>query len=152
MMKNVNLMIFLGGFLMVTHLSANENSRYDRGITALEQLDNRSARQVVKGIADASPSLARYVIEFPYGDIYSRKALSTQQRQIATISMLSVMGGVEPQLEFHIRAGLNVGLSAEEIEEVILQSSVYAGFPRSINAMQVLRKVVEASEPVSTRE
>ncbi|MGL5437241.1 MAG: carboxymuconolactone decarboxylase family protein [Lachnospiraceae bacterium] len=51
------------------------------------------------------------------------------------------MGGREPQLDVHIHAGLNVGLTKQEIEEIIIQSVAYAGFPTAINAMNILKAI-----------
>jgi 4-carboxymuconolactone decarboxylase len=52
------------------------------------------------------------------------------------------MGGREPQLRVHLSAGLNVGITAQELEEVIIQTVPYAGFPTAINALNLLREVV----------
>jgi 4-carboxymuconolactone decarboxylase len=58
-----------------------------------------------------------------------------------TISALTTLGGAEPQLEVHVNAGLNVGLSAREIVEAILHCGPYTGFPRVLNAMFVAKRV-----------
>lgn len=49
------------------------------------------------------------------------------------------MGNAPSQLDFHIRAGLNIGLTKDEIKEVMLLMSVYAGFPAAINGMNILK-------------
>ncbi|MEM7642740.1 MAG: carboxymuconolactone decarboxylase family protein [Pseudomonadota bacterium] len=95
-------------------------------------------------LSDIAPDLGRYVIEYPFGDIYSRPGLTLPQRQIATIAMLAAMGNAAPQLKVHIQAALNVGLSREEIVEVFLQVSVYAGFPAAINAVLAAKEVFDA--------
>jgi alkylhydroperoxidase/carboxymuconolactone decarboxylase family protein YurZ len=69
--------------------------------------------------------------------------LRRKQRQIASIASLVNIGGVEPQLTGHINAGLNVGLTPEEIVDVIIHCVQYAGFPRAINAINVAKKVFE---------
>jgi len=92
--------------------------------------------------------LGRYIVEFSFGDIYSREGLSLRDRQIATVAMLTVLGGREPQLRLHLGAALNVGLSAQEIEEIILHTVSYAGFPTAINAMRLLQDVfAETTQP-----
>lgn len=86
--------------------------------------------------------LGRYIVEFAFGDIYSREGLSLRDRELVTVAMLAAMGGREPQLEVHIGAALNVGLTEEEIEEAIIQTVPYAGFPTAINAMNAFKRVV----------
>jgi 4-carboxymuconolactone decarboxylase len=67
-----------------------------------------------------SPALAQYVIEFPFGDIYSRPGLDLKTRQIATVAALITLGNAEAQLKSHINGALNVGCSRKEIVEVII--------------------------------
>ena len=73
----------------------------------------------------------------PQHDIDSPENLA---RQLVTIGVLTALGGCESQLRVHIGAALNVGLTREEIIEAILHSCVYAGFPRSLNAIFAARE------------
>lgn len=86
-------------------------------------------------LADIAPDFARYLIEFPFGDIYARPGLGLREREIATIAALTALGNARPQLKVHIKAGLNVGVSREEIVETIMQMAVYAGFPAALNGL-----------------
>jgi 4-carboxymuconolactone decarboxylase len=88
--------------------------------------------------------LARYGIEFNFGDIYSRPGLSLAQREIATIAALVSLGGLEPQLRGHTQAALAAGLSPTEILEVVIHTVQYSGFPRSLNAIQVVTDALVA--------
>ena len=92
-------------------------------------------------MADIAPDFARYVIEFSFGDIYSRPGLDLRAREIATIAALTALGNASPQLKVHIEAGLNVGLSREEITEVMMQMAVYAGFPAALNGLFAAKEV-----------
>jgi 4-carboxymuconolactone decarboxylase len=83
------------------------------------------------------------VIEFAFGEIYQRPILDLRQRQLVTISALTTLGGAEPQLEVHVNAGLNVGLTAAEVVEAIIHCVPYIGFPRVLNAIFVARRVFE---------
>jgi 4-carboxymuconolactone decarboxylase len=109
--------------------------RYDRGWEKLKEIDEEGGERVVESLKDIAPDLARYVIEFAFGDIYSRPGLDVRSREIAVIAALTALGSALPQLKMHINAALNVGLSREEIVEIIMQMSVYAGFPAALNAM-----------------
>ena len=116
-----------------------EKSRYDRGLENLREVDGKAGEEVVSSLGD----LGRYVVEFAFGDIYSRGVLGLREREIATVAMLTAMGGREPQLRVHVHAALNVGISPEEIEETIIHTVPYAGFPTAINGMVVLKEVLE---------
>lgn len=118
-------------------------SRYEQGWERLKEVDGEAGERVITSLEGVAPDLGRYVIEFGFGDIYSRPGLDPRQRQIATISALTALGGCEPQLEVHVNAGLNVGLSADELVETILHCVPYTGFPRVLNAMSVARRVFE---------
>jgi len=121
-----------------------EPTRYQQGLVKLAQVDGKAGEEVVSRLGD----LGRYIVEFSFGDIYSREGLSLRDRQIATVAMLTVLGGREPQLRLHLGAALNVGLSAQEIEEIILHTVSYAGFPTAINAMRLLQDVfAETTQP-----
>ena len=117
----------------------SDTSRYERGLGKLAEVDGEVGQEVVERLGD----LGRYVVEFAFGDIYSRDGLSLREREIATVAILTALGGREPQLRVHLSAALNVGVTSEELEEVVIHTVPYAGFPTAINAMNVLRAVVE---------
>ncbi len=119
----------------------SQESRYERGARALSQIDGSAGEKVVEALADIAPDFARYLIEYPFGDIYSRPGLGLRDRQVATIAALTALGTATPQLKVHIEAGLNVGLSRDEIVEIIMQMSVYAGFPAALNGLFVAKEV-----------
>ena len=96
---------------------------------------------MIAALADIAPDFADYLFEFPFGDIYSRPGLDLRAREIATIAALAAMGNAAPQLKVHIRAGLRVGLSREEIVEILMQMAVYAGFPAALNGLFAAKDV-----------
>lgn len=122
-------------------MMTNGNERFERGLKALDEIDGAGGRAVVDSLADIAPDFARYLIEFPFGDIYTRPGLDRRAREVATIAALTAMGNARPQLKVHITAGLNVGLSQDEIVETIMQMAVYAGFPAALNGLSAAREV-----------
>lgn len=96
---------------------------------------------MIAALADIAPDFATYVFEFPFGDIYSRPGLDLRAREIATIAALAALGNAAPQLKVHIEAGLNVGLSRDEIVEIMMQMAVYAGFPAALNGLFAAKEV-----------
>jgi 4-carboxymuconolactone decarboxylase len=124
---------------------ATENIETDRlklGEKELSQLDNLQVNRLKKAYNDFSPELVKLTLEFGYADIFSRDNLDPRHRQIATISALTALGNAQPQLKFHINAGLNIGLIETEIKEIMLLMSVYAGFPAAINGTNILKEVI----------
>jgi 4-carboxymuconolactone decarboxylase len=118
-----------------------QESRLERGRRALDEIDGKAGHNVITALADIAPDFARYIIEFPFGDIYSRPGLDLRAREIATIAALTALGNASPQLKVHIEAGLNVGLSRDEITEVIMQMAVYAGFPAALNGLFAAKEI-----------
>jgi 4-carboxymuconolactone decarboxylase len=121
-------------------------NRYQKGMENLKIMNPKSFQILEGSLADIAPDLARYVVEFPYGDIYNRPGLDMKTRELVTIASLTTMGGASTQLKSHIRGALNVGCTEEEILEVIIQMTVYAGFPRAINGVLAAKEVFEEEE------
>ena len=117
------------------------DDRYERGRERLLQLAGERGESVMAALEEVSPDLARYVIEFGYGDIYSRPALDDHARQLAAISALSAMGGAEPQLEYHLGIALNIGVPPGQIVETIVFLSPFIGFARTLNAVRCVKRV-----------
>jgi 4-carboxymuconolactone decarboxylase len=122
----------------------SRESRFERGTRALSEIDGEAGERVVSSLADIAPDFGRYIIEFPFGDIYSRPGLDLRAREIATIAALTAMGNAAPQLKVHIEGGLNVGLSRTEIIEIIMQMAVYAGFPAALNGLFAAKEVFKS--------
>jgi len=128
----------------MTIASLPPTDRYDRGLARLAEIDGEAGERVVASLADIAPDFARLLIEFPFGDVYSRPGLDLRAREIATIAALTALGTAPAQLKVHVEAGLNVGLGAAEIVEVMIQMAVYAGFPAALNGLFAAREVFAA--------
>jgi 4-carboxymuconolactone decarboxylase len=109
--------------------------RYQRGWEKLREIDGEAGERVVESLQDIAPDFARYLIEFPFGDIYSRPGLDLKSREIAVVAALTALGNAAPQLKVHIHGALNVGCSRQEVVEIIMQMAVYAGFPAALNGL-----------------
>lgn len=118
-------------------------SRFARGKEVLDAIDGDAGARVIDSLADVAPELGHHVVAWGFGDIYSRPGLEPRERQLITLGMLTALGGCEAQLDVHINASLNVGLTPAQIVEAFLHTSVYCGFPRALNAVFVAKKVFE---------
>ena len=127
-----------------TLVVAVEDERYEQGWERLRELAGEQGERVIEGVRDVAPDLARYVVEFGYGDVYSRSGLDDRTRQLAAISALTALGGAEPQLEYHIGIALNVGVEPREIVETIIHLAPFLGFARTLNAARSAKRVFAA--------
>ncbi|MEW5277448.1 carboxymuconolactone decarboxylase family protein [Citrobacter freundii] len=118
-----------------------ESERFITGQKMLQHVDGKGGEAVVESLKDIAPDFARYLLEFPFGDIYARPGLDLRSREIATVAALTAMGNAAPQLKVHIGAALHVGLTQDEIVEVIMQMAVYAGFPAALNGLFAAKEV-----------
>lgn len=117
------------------------SERFIIGQKMLQKVDGKGGDAVVESLQDIAPDFAQYLIEFPFGDIYSRPGLDLRSREIATVAALTALGNAAPQLKVHIGAALHVGLTQDEIIEVIMQMAVYAGFPAALNGLFAAKEV-----------
>lgn len=122
-----------------------EDARYQKGLKVLSGINSESGERILKALADVSPDMARLVVEFPYGDIYSRPGLDLKTRELITIASLTTLGYAKDELKAHVHNALNAGCSRTEIVETMMQMSVYAGFPAALNALHVAKEVFETS-------
>ncbi|HSS64677.1 MAG TPA: carboxymuconolactone decarboxylase family protein [Gammaproteobacteria bacterium] len=122
------------------------DKRYQRGLEKLKEIDAEQGERVITSLADIAPDFARYVVEFPFGDIYTRPGLDLKTRELVTVAALTAMGTAPGQLRIHIHGALNVGCRRNEILEAIIQMVVFAGFPAALNGLAAAREVF-ASRP-----
>ncbi len=128
--------LMLNGFNSIKY----NMTRYEKGKNSLESIQGRSVEEIFKDLEDIAPDLSRFVVEFPYSEIYTREEVDLKTRELCTVAALTVLGTV-PQLKDHINAALNVGNSPAEIVEIIMQMSAYCGFPKSINGIMAAKEV-----------
>ncbi|WP_145543357.1 carboxymuconolactone decarboxylase family protein [Yersinia frederiksenii] len=117
------------------------NERYIRGLAKLKEIDGQAGEGVINSLKDIAPDFAQLLIEFPFGDIYSRPGLDLKTRELAVVAALTAMGNATPQLKVHLHGARNVGCSQQEIIEVIIQMAVYAGFPAALNGLFAAKEV-----------
>ena len=120
-----------------------KTERYTIGWKKLAEIDGEQGKRVVEALKDIAPDFADLLIEFPFGDVYSRPGLDLKAREIATVAALTAMGNARPQLKVHVHGALNVGCGKQEIIEVMIQMAVYAGFPAALNGLFAAKEVFD---------
>ncbi|WP_348529362.1 carboxymuconolactone decarboxylase family protein [Methylobacterium mesophilicum] len=148
---------------MITgHAGPDERIIHNAGTSsALEPLRTRSTgafkdrrarrRGAHRCPVEIAPDLARYLIQFPFGDTCSWPGLDLCSREIATVTVPAAVGNAAPKLKVHIVASLNVGLSRAEIVEILMQMAVCAGFPAALNGSFAAKGVLAQQDAAERR-
>ncbi len=125
----------------VEEVGADE--RHGRGVAALRELLDQDEAVYTAAIAIVSPAFARWSVDFALGDVLARIRLGRTEASLANIAMLATSGNRTEDLRAHIRGALRGGVGREQIVEVLIQLSAYAGFPTALNAFGVARAVFD---------
>jgi 4-carboxymuconolactone decarboxylase len=126
---------------------ADAESRYERGLRLLAEVDGHAGEHVVASLRDLAPDVGRYLIEFAFGDVYARPGLDLRMRELVTVAACTALGTAGPQLRLHLQGFLNVGGTREQIVELMTQMAVYAGFPAALNGLAAAREVLADHHP-----
>ena len=117
------------------------DDRLDKGWETVNKINAAGAARQWETLSAIAPDFARWIVESAYGDVLGRPQLGLRDREIATLAALATLGNAPAQLKAHVEGALNVGLSREEIVEVLMQMAIYAGVPAAINALQIAGQV-----------
>jgi 4-carboxymuconolactone decarboxylase len=118
-------------------MQATETARRERGLARLAELhDEPGGEEFLANLGD----LGDLTVDFVFGDVHAREGLPVRERELVVVAVLSALGGLDPQVRAHVRAARASGIPDRELEETIIQIAPYAGFPRAINALKILRE------------
>lgn len=115
-----------------------KSDRYQRGLKKIKEVYGEVWNE--NFLDDISPEMNDNTVEHLFGDIYNTEKLDSRSREISIISILIALRANIP-LSVHMHGALNVGLTRKELVEVIVQSSIYAGYPAAVNAVEIAREV-----------
>ncbi|OBX87052.1 carboxymuconolactone decarboxylase family protein [Moraxella nonliquefaciens] len=110
-------------------------------IELMQRFNDDAVRRLNDDLYPIAPDLVEMLIDSIYGNIYQRGVLSIKERHIATLSALIAMGSSERQLSFQGLAAYKLGITKEEIQEILIQNAIFSGFTRAMNAAVVLDEV-----------
>ena len=127
-----------------------ESNREQKGRDRLKSLGCSS--RIGPGLDKFAPDLSRYIREFAFGDVHSRPGLGPKERELIIVAALTTLGHAQLELESHLNMALNVGWTREEILEIMIQLSVYAGFPTAVNGAFVAQKVFAERDQAGDNE
>jgi 4-carboxymuconolactone decarboxylase len=123
-----------------------------KGRDGFDAVLGEAGEKVLRSLRATSPDLARLLVEYPFGEIYSRPGLDLKTRELVALAALAALGNARPQLKMHVQGALNVGCTRTEILEVLLMVTVFAGFPAALNGVDAAREVFEERDTISEKE
>lgn len=124
------------------------DDNYQRGLDKMMEFtvpgdtDAATHVKIAENLRDLAPDVPRYMIEFAFGEIYTRPGLTREQQVLVTIASLVTLG-TDPQIELHINTAVTIGLTKQQIVAAIVHLIPYIGFPRVLNALEIVQKVLE---------
>lgn len=133
------------GILTFASLEALGNERHDHGLQVMDHLSGGAGQPVLEALRRDYPFLAEGVTSYALGDVWSRTGLDDRTRQLAAVAAFAAQGNL-PYLKIHAGYAMRLGVSRDELKEVIYLTTVTAGFPRAIDAAQALREVADPVE------
>lgn len=127
---------------LLSQKTVTEETRFEKGF---EVQSTAFTKEAIQGGHDQAPKelkhIQNYLSEYCFGDFYTRNGLDLKQRELITFIMLSTLGGCENQLRSHVGANIRVGNSRDLLIEAITQCIPYIGFPRTLNAINIINEV-----------
>jgi 4-carboxymuconolactone decarboxylase len=119
---------------------------HERGMEVRrEVLGDEHVDAAIERTSEFTADFQDLITRYAWGEIWARPGLDRRTRSAITLTALVALNRLE-ELEMHVRAARRIGLSDDEIKEVLLQSAIYCGVPAANAAFAVAQKVLEESE------
>ncbi|HEX5117264.1 MAG TPA: 4-carboxymuconolactone decarboxylase [Pseudonocardiaceae bacterium] len=110
-----------------------------------EVLGDAHVDRATAAATDFSADFQEFITRYAWGSVWTRDGLERKTRSCLTIAMLAALGH-HNELALHVRAGLRVGLTPDDIREVLMQVAVYAGVPAANSAFAVAQRTIDAAD------
>jgi len=121
----------------------DERKRYDQGLkTRREVLGDAHVDRSLKNRTKFTEPFQDLITRYAWGEIWSRPGLPRKTRSLLTLSMLVALNRNE-EFRLHLKAALSIGVTRDEIQEVLLQSAIYCGVPAANSAFHAAEEVFE---------
>ena len=122
----------------------NDLTAYGRAI--MDTLETGLADKVTGRLRELDADLPNLITDYAFGAVVGREGLDLKTREMLTVASLVSLGNAMPQLQLHMRAALNVGVTPKELLEVVIQMAVYAGVPACMNGLTAYREAMAATD------
>lgn len=119
----------------------NDEQRYKQGLEVrTEVLVEKHVNRSLENLNDFNSDFQNFISRYAWGEVWSRPGLPRHTRSLVTMGILLALGR-EAELRMHIRACFNNGVTKDELKELFLHSSLYAGLPAANAAMHMAEEV-----------
>lgn len=116
------------------------NEKYDKGMAKRrEVLGDEHVDRAIANTTDLDRDFQTWITEKVWGDLWTRPGVSTRDRSLVTIAILAALG--HDELGLHLRAARNIGVTPDEVGEVLLHVATYAGVPAANHAFAMFKDV-----------
>ncbi len=116
---------------------------YERGKEVRRKiLGAAHAERTAKNRTPFNAEFQDFLMQYAWGEIWSRPGLDHKQRSMLTIAMLVAMGKTD-ELKLHIRATRNTGVTRDEVKEIMMHAAIYAGVPAAFGAFQTAAQIFD---------
>lgn len=113
------------------------------GMEIMNKLEDGLAERVTSSLSQLDEGLSKLITDYAFGAVIGRSGLDLKTREMITVASLISLGNARPQLELHMRAALNVGVTPQELLEIVIQMAIYAGVPACMNGITAYRAAIE---------
>jgi 4-carboxymuconolactone decarboxylase len=124
----------------------DERKRYDEGMkTRRSVLGDAHVERTLKSRTKFNEPFQDLITRYAWGEIWNRPGLPKKTRSLLTLAMLVALNRGE-EFRMHVKAALSIGVSRNEIQELLLQAAVYCGVPAANAAFHLAEEVFEAQD------
>ena len=131
---------------------SDESSRFDEGMRVRrEVLGDTHVDRAIARQNELDAPFQKFITELVWGSVWTRPDLDRRTRSLITIGILAALGRRD-ELELHLRASRNTGVTLDEVREVLLHVAVYAGVPAANSAIAAAKSILtpDATESASS--
>jgi len=123
----------------------SKSERYQKGAEKMKELFGVEPRP-----GSMHEDFLNITVENLFGDIWGREGLETKERSMITVAALTVLGR-DPELKVHIRGALNLGISRDKINEIMIHLAHYGGWPVGVNGLRLAKQVFDSIDKKQTQ-
>lgn len=126
--------------------SKGNQERYEAGLAMRKQvLGEAHVRRSMDNVSDFGRPAQELVTEYCWGEIWTREGLAPRERSMINIAMLTVLNRGH-ELSAHVKGAVTNGVTKAEIQEILLQTAIYAGVPASLDSFRIAEDALNALE------
>ena len=119
---------------------------YERGQKVRrEVLGDQYVDDAAKNTNDFNRPFQELIAEYVWGTLWSRPGLDRRTRALINIGILTALGRTE-EIKFYLRAAPNVGMSKEDVQEVLMQTAIYCGIPAALDSFRVAQEIFQETK------